>query len=75
MEPGEELHSFPYDATIGGTEHHYRITQNEQHYGIEQDGVVIAEVTRADQWQQISGEQLSEHLLESICDHIEAHHG
>jgi hypothetical protein len=27
MEQDEELHSFPYDATIGGTEHHYRITK------------------------------------------------
>lgn len=36
----QELHSFPYDASISGAEHHCRITQNEEHYGIEQDGVV-----------------------------------
>jgi hypothetical protein len=74
MEPEEELHSFPYDATIGGKEHHYRITQNKENFGIEQDGVVIAEVALGVQWQQLSGEPLSKELLDSVCDHIEAHY-
>jgi hypothetical protein len=74
MEPEEELHSFPYDATISGKEHHYRITQNEKNFGIEQDGVVIAEVALGVQWEQLSGEPLSKELLDSICDHIEAHY-
>jgi hypothetical protein len=74
MKPKEELHSFPYDATIGGKEHHYRITQNEENFGIEQDGVVIAEVALGVQWMQLSGEPLSKELLDSICDHIEAHY-
>jgi hypothetical protein len=73
MEQEEELHSFPYDATIDGAEHHYRLTQNETHYGIEQDGVVIATVqNRTGTWQQLSGEPPSRELLESICAHIEA---
>lgn len=68
----EDLNSFRYDATIAGTEHHYRITQNEQHYGIEQDGAVIATVQNSKgKWQQLSGEALSKELLESICEHIE----
>jgi hypothetical protein len=75
MEPEEELNSFPYDATIGGREHHYRITQNDEQYGIEQDGKIIAEVAHSDRWQQISGKPLSKELLDSICDHIEAHYG
>lgn len=74
MEPEEELQSFPYDATIAGKEHHYRITQDEEKYGIEQDGVVIAEVAHDDDWRQLSGEPLSKELLDSICDHIEAHY-
>lgn len=68
-----ELHSFPYDASISGAEHHYRITQNEEHYGIEQDGVIIGTVKNsAGKWQQLAGEALSRELLESICEHIEA---
>jgi hypothetical protein len=70
----EELHSFPYSETVDGIEHNYRITENHDRYGIERDGLVIAEVSHDDQWQQLSGEPLSEHLLESICDHIEAHY-
>jgi hypothetical protein len=72
MEQDEELHSFPYEATVGGRKHSYRITQNEQKYGIEQDGVVLAEVAHGDRWQQLTGEPLSKELLESICQHIEA---
>jgi hypothetical protein len=71
----EELHSFPYDATIGGTDHHYRITQNHEKYGIEQDGVVIAEVVHGEQWEQLTAAPLGKELLHSICDHIEAHRG
>ena len=73
MEPEEELESFPYDAIIGGREHHYRITKNEEKYGIEQDGVVIAEVAHGAQWEQLTGASLGKELLHSICAHIEAH--
>jgi hypothetical protein len=75
MEQEEELHSFPYDTSIPGTEHHYHITQKEHHYGIEQDGVVIAAVqTVSGSWKQVSGEPLSRELLNSICAHIQSHH-
>ncbi|MEZ2338766.1 hypothetical protein AB6735_24160 [Mucilaginibacter sp. RCC_168] len=69
------MHSFPYDATIDGIEHHFRITQNHSSYGIEQDGVVIGEVAHFDNWQQTTGEPLSKKLLDSICEHIESHYG
>lgn len=73
MEPDQELHSFPYDASFGGKEHHYRITQDQAHYGVEQDGVVIATVGhREDACVQLSGAPLHPELLTSICDHIEA---
>jgi hypothetical protein len=74
MEPEEELHSFPYSETVEGVEHNYRITENGTHYGVERDGVVIAEVSHNDQWKQISGDPLSEELRRSICEHIESHY-
>jgi hypothetical protein len=74
MESEEELHSFPYSETIDGVEHNYRITQNDEKYGIEKDGVNIAEVEHGDRWKQLSGEPLTRELLESICDQIEAHY-
>jgi hypothetical protein len=53
MEPDEELHSFPYAETIGGVEHNYRITKNDENHGIEKDGVVIAEIAHGEHWQQL----------------------
>lgn len=75
MEPDEQLQSFPYDATIRGKEHHYRITEDEYRFGVEQDGIVIAVLENRDGfWKQVSGPDLENDLLESICDHIEAHY-
>lgn len=75
MEPDQELHSFPYEAVIGGIQHFYRITENEDRFGIEQDGKVIAMVRNdAGKWVQLSGAPMSKELLESICDHIESHY-
>jgi hypothetical protein len=75
MEPEEQLHSFPYEAQIGGVQHYYRITENNGSFGIEQDGVVIATVEHsAGKWLQLSGKPLTAELLESICNHIESHH-
>lgn len=73
MDPEEELHSFVFNETINGVEHHYRITLNEEKFGVEKDGVVIAEVAHSDHWQQIAGEPLSKELTESICNQIESH--
>ncbi|SDF28751.1 hypothetical protein SAMN05216464_115125 [Mucilaginibacter pineti] len=75
MEPEQELNSFPYDAMVAGKEHHYRLTENEGSFGVEQDGVVIATVQNVGRgWKQTSGVPLSEELLKSICAHIQSHH-
>jgi hypothetical protein len=74
MEPAEELNSFAYNQHIAGIEHSYRITQNEEKYGIEQDGVIIAELRHDSRWHQLSGAQLDPEVMESICDQIEAHY-
>ena len=70
----EKLHSFPYAATVAGVEHQFRITENDDRYGIEQDGLIIAEIAHGDVWRQLSGKPLSPELLESICNHIESHY-
>jgi hypothetical protein len=75
MEPDQELHSFPYEAVIGGAAHFYRITENQGRFGIEQDGVFIATVEKeAGKWKQVSGKSISSELLKSICVHIESHY-
>lgn len=70
----EELHSFPYSETINGVEHNYRITENIEKYGVERDGIVIAELAHEEQWIQLSGQPLGKELIESICHYIEAHY-
>jgi hypothetical protein len=50
MEQEEELHSFPYSETVDGVQHNYRITQNVDKYGVEKDGVLIAELVHESRW-------------------------
>jgi hypothetical protein len=72
MKSEEPLHSFPYDDIIAGQEHHYRITQDAECFVIEQDGVVVATVKNENgKWVQLSGQVLSNEVLQSICGHIE----
>jgi len=71
MASEEELDSFPYTEIIDGIEHNYRITQNHGKYGIERDGIVVAEVSHDTDWKQVSGEPLNLAVFESICDNIE----
>ena len=73
MDPEEELHSFAFSETVNGVEHNYRITLNEEKYGVEKDGVVIAEVAHGDSWEQITGQPLGKELTETICNQIESH--
>ena len=73
MKPEDELQSFSDSETGDGVGHHYRITQDEDRYGIEKDGVVIAELSDESGWKQLSGAKLSKELVESICNHIESH--
>jgi hypothetical protein len=75
MEPEEELHSFPFCEAIAGQEHSYRITEKAPHvFGVEKDGVVIAELTNDSHWIQLSGKALEPALLQRICDRIEDHY-
>ncbi|SEN02877.1 hypothetical protein SAMN05192574_102229 [Mucilaginibacter gossypiicola] len=75
MEPDEELHSFQFCQEVSGVEHDYRITEMANHvFGVEKDGVVIAEVTNDTNWKQLSGEPLEKALLHKICDRIEDHY-
>lgn len=76
MEKTEEhLHSFPFCENIDGIEHTYRITENANHsYGLEKDGMLIAEVSNDCERRRISGEALEERLLQKICDRIEDHY-
>jgi hypothetical protein len=70
METKEELHSFPFEETIGGTAHHYRITEPGQRYAIEKDGITVGEVERGKQWMQVSGDPLDNALLSRIYNCI-----
>lgn len=75
MEPEDELHSFQYCEEVSGAEHAYRITENAGHiFGVEKDGVVVAELTNDCEWKQLSGAPLDKALLQKICDRIEDHY-
>jgi hypothetical protein len=74
MEPEEELHSFQFCEEVSGLEHSYRITKTTaQVFGVEKDGVVIAELTNDGHWIQVSGAPLETALLQKIGDRIEDH--
>lgn len=66
-----ELHSFPFCEEVDGIEHNYRITESPDHtFGVEKDGLLIAEISNDSEWRQKSGEALDERLLQKICDRI-----
>ena len=52
--------------TLTGKEHDYRITMNDCKYSVEQDGILVAEIQYDETWKQISGEPLSDEIVESI---------
>jgi hypothetical protein len=75
MESEEELHSFQFCQEASGVEHDYRITEKANHiFGVEKDGIVVAEVTNGTHWIQLSGKPLDKELLQKICDRIEDHY-
>ena len=75
MEPEEELHSFQFCEEVSGVEHDYRITEKADHiFGVEKDGVVVAEVTYNDQWLQLSGAKLDDSVIRKIGERIEDHY-
>ncbi|QEM04975.1 hypothetical protein DIU31_016175 [Mucilaginibacter rubeus] len=75
MEPEEELHSFQFCEEVAGVEHDYRITEMAAHvFGVEKDGVVIAEICNDSYWKQVSGATLDQALIGKIGDRIEDHY-
>lgn len=75
MAPEEKLHSFPFCEVLDGVEHSYRITEMATHvFGVEKDGVVIAEVYYDGKWCQSGGDGLDPALLQKIGDRIEDHY-
>jgi hypothetical protein len=76
MEPeNEQFHSFQFCEQVAGVEHDYRITEMANHvFGLEKDGVVVAEVTNDCEWKQLSGVPVDNQLLHKICDRIEEHY-
>ncbi|SEO08787.1 hypothetical protein SAMN05192574_105256 [Mucilaginibacter gossypiicola] len=69
----EPLDSFTFTENSGGIEHHYRVTDNEGHFGIEKDGKVIAVIEHNEEWEQIDGEPLEAEVLNNITSRIEQH--
>jgi hypothetical protein len=82
IEEQEQIVSFiiekePFDsitsiATINGITNHYRITDNEGHFGVEKDGVFIAVIDHHEDWQQSEGKPLGDDLFYKIISKIEA---
>lgn len=71
----EQLNSFPFCEAIAGVEHTYRITEKAAHvFGIEKDGVVVAELYCDGQWCQANGCKLDSAQLQKIGDCIEDHY-
>ncbi|MET3606947.1 hypothetical protein ABIC74_000789 [Mucilaginibacter rubeus] len=69
----EPLDSFTFTEHSGGIEHHYRVTDNEGHFGIEKDGKVIAVIEHNEDWEQIDGELLDAETLNMITSRIGRH--
>ncbi len=50
----EELHSFTFNQVVNNVEHNYRITENEEKFGVEKDGIIIAELSHKEKWYQVN---------------------
>ena len=69
----ENLESFYFKDTVGGTEHDYRLTCNNGQYEVENDGLLIATLAFFEDWKQVAGEPLPERVLTAITENIENH--
>jgi hypothetical protein len=74
MAENDELHSFPFEETINGQTHFYRIMELGPGYAVEKHGVFVAEVAHNDQWRQVAGKMLDQEVLSHIYDCIEEHY-
>lgn len=70
----EEFPSFYFKKIVDGKEIDYRITENEGHFGIEQDGTIIAEFQQNEVWEQTSGEPLDSELSSQIVSEIKKYY-
>lgn len=67
----EPLDSFVFTEVSDGIEHFYRVTDNEGHFGIEKDGILIAVIEHYEDWKQTEGEPLDDKLFYNIVLKIE----
>lgn len=70
----ELLDSFYFKQTVNAIEHDYRITNTGEKFEIEKDGILIAELTFNESWEQVSGTPLGEDLISAIGDRIDDHY-
>lgn len=70
----EPFDSITFTETINGVTSHFRITDNEGHFGIEKDGIFIAVIEHLEDWQQTEGKPLGDELFAKIISKVEASH-
>jgi hypothetical protein len=68
----EPFDSVTFIETINGITNHYRITDNEGHFGVEKDGIFIAVIEHQEDWLQSEGKPLGDELFYKIVSKIEA---
>jgi hypothetical protein len=60
---------------VSGVEHDYRITEKAVHvFRLEQEGLLIAELTNDNRWLRLSGKPLDKELFQRICNRIQQHY-
>jgi len=69
----EPFDSFTFTETTHGITNYYRITDNEGHFGVEKEGVLIAVIEQQEEWQQTEGNPLDKDLFHKIVPKIEGH--
>ena len=74
VEQEEKMETFDYSEMESGREHFYRITANENHFAIEKDGCIVADLVCDGYWKQTSGSPLPTNLISKLGDRIEDHY-
>jgi len=64
-------HRFYVQAFYHGGMNSFEVIPVSDRYEIATDGKIIAELFKSDKWSQISGQELPQEVLESICQQIE----
>ena len=67
----EPFESFTFAEQIDDVEHHFRVTDNEGHFGVERDGIFIAVIEQFEEWEQTEGKPLGDDLFNKIVSKIE----